>query len=230
MKKRSKRYLKLQAKLEEDKAYSLDEAIELLKESEEENTKFDQAVEVHMRLGIDAKKSDQIVRGVVQLPHGTGKTKKVIAFVTPEQEADAKKAGADLIGDENAIQEIKKTGKVNFEVAIATPQMMKKVGPVAKILGQKGLMPNPKNETVGPDVVKMIEGVKAGKLSFKNDDSANMHAMVGRASFDAKKLKENINAFVQAVKVAKPTGTKGVYIKRATICSSMGPAIKVKIN
>jgi len=225
--KRSKRYVALATKIEKGKIYSIAEAIKILKS---DKLKFDPSVEIHLRLGIDPKKGDQIVRGVVQIPHGTGKTKKVIAFVSPDQEKDAQSAGADIIGTEEVIKNIKQTGKINFDVAIATPVMMKKIAPIAKILGQKGLMPNPKTETIGPDVKKMIQGVKAGKATFKNDDSGNVHALVGKISFLENNLIENVQAFIQAVKKAKPATSKGTYIKNAVICTSMGPGLKINTN
>lgn len=225
--KRSKRYAVLANKLEKSKTYSVAEAVKILKE---DKLKFDSSVEMHLRLGIDPKKGDQIVRGVVQVPHGTGKIKKVIAFVSPDQEKDAQSAGADIIGTDEIIKNIKQTGKINFDVAVATPAMMKKVAPIAKILGQKGLMPNPKTETIGPDVKKMIQGVKAGKTTFKNDDSGNVHALVGKLSFSENNLIENAQSFIQAVKKAKPATSKGTYIKNAVICATMGPGLKINTN
>jgi len=227
MRKRSKRYLTQAAKIEKGKIYSIEEAVKIIKLNP---TKFDASVEVHLKLGIDPKKSDQIVRGLIQLPHGTGKTKRIIAFVPTELEAEAKTAGADIIGNDEVIQKIKQTQKIDFDVAIAVPQIMKKIAPIAKILGQKGLMPNPKTETIGPNIKKMIEGVKAGKVSFKNDDSSNMHGLVGKLSFTEENLKENINAFIQAIKKAKPASAKGTYIKSATVCASMGPGIALNIS
>ncbi|MFH0819142.1 MAG: 50S ribosomal protein L1 [Patescibacteria group bacterium] len=226
MKKRSKRYLTALAKVEKNKAYSVSEAIEIIQSNP---TKFDPAVEVHMNLGIDPKKSDQLIRAVVSLPHGTGKTKRVIAFVSPDQEAEAKEAGADLIGNDEMIQKIKTTGKIEFDVAVATPMMMKKIGPIAKTLGQKGLMPNPKAETVGPDVKKMITAVKLGKIAYKNDESANVHAMVGKVSFEKEKLVVNIQTFIDSVRKSKPAASKGTYIKNAVICTTMGPSVKLNL-
>lgn len=221
----SKRYKELKAKIDPEKKYPLAEALALIKENP---PKFDQGVELHLRLGIDSKKSEQAVRGSVQLPHGTGQTRKIIAFVTPELEADAKEAGADLIGNEDTIQEIKKSGKVNFDVAVAVPAMMKKLGPIAKTLGQKGLMPNPKTETVGPDIKKLVSGLKGGKITFKNDDSGNLHQLVGKLSFEEVKLTENVTAYLEAVKKSKPDGIKGVFIKGVFICTTMGPSVKIK--
>lgn len=223
---RSKRYLMISSKVKGGKVYSVTEAIKILKENP---TKFDQSVEVHIKLGIDPKKSDQLVRGLVQLPHGTGKTKKIIAFVSPEQEAEAKAAGADIIGNDEIIQKIKQTGKIDFEVAVATPLMMKKIAVIAKTLGQKGLMPNPKNETIGPNVAKMIAGVKSGKIAFKNDDTGNVHALVGKLSFTDNQLKENIDSFISAIRRAKPSASKGTFLKSVTICVSMSPGVRLNI-
>jgi large subunit ribosomal protein L1 len=209
-------------------SYNLHDAIEALKQ--QKATKFVESIELHIRLGINAKKSDQVVRGSVQLPHGTGKTKKLIAFVGSNFESDAKEAGADIIGTAEEITKIKQTGKVDFEVAIATPDMMKTLAPIARILGQKGLMPNPKTETVGTDVKKMIQAVKAGKVNFKNDDTANLHLAVGKMSFDSTKLEENISAALEAIKKSKPAGAKGIFIKSATICSTMGPALPITLS
>ncbi len=222
-----KRVKELKEKIDGSKSYSLEEALELIKEAP---TKFDQSVELHLHLGIDPKKGDQMIRSSVVLPHGTGQTKKIMAFVTPDKEAEAKEAGADFIGNDETIQQIKTTGKIEFDVAVALPQMMKNLGPIAKTLGQKGLMPNPKTETVGPDIKKIIESLKKGKVTFKNDDTANIHQLVGKLSFDAAKLTENINTFLDAVKKAKPDALKGTYIKSATICTTMGPGVKIKVS
>ncbi len=184
---------------------------------------------INLTLGIDPKKSDQFIRGSVFLPHGTGQQRTIMAFVTPDKEAEAKQAGADFIGTEETINQIKTTNKVNFDVAVAVPPMMKKLAPIAKILGQKGLMPNPKTETVGPDIKKIIESLKKGKITFKNDETSNLHQLVGRASFDDQQLVENITAFLDAVKRSKPNTVKGTFIKSLTLTPSMGPGIRLKI-
>ncbi len=227
MKKHSKRYKALADKIEATKVYSLEEAVALIKEAP---VKFDAGVEMHLRLGIDPKKSDQLVRSTVVLPHGTGKTKRVAAFVGPDKEAEAKAAGADVIGSDDLIAEIKATGKCDFDIAIATPDMMKKLGPIAKTLGQQGLMPNPKTETVGTDVTKMIGELKGGKTAFRSDDGANVHMLVGRVSFSAEQLVENMRAFIDVVRRAKPSDSKGQYFLGGSVASSMGPGISVSVE
>lgn len=218
----------LKAKVEKNKAYTLDEAIKLVKETS--TVKFDASVEIHAKLGIDPKKGDQQIRATVVLPHGTGKTKKVAAFVGPNDEKDAKNAGADLIYGEADIKKIKDTEKIEFEVAVATPEMMPKLAVVAKILGPKGLMPNPKSGTVDKNVKKMIEELKKGKVAFKNDDTSNIHQLIGKVSFEDNKLKENLESFIEALKKVKPQGAKGTYIKSMYLTSAMGPSIKVAVE
>lgn len=218
----------LASKVDKNKTYSLTDAVNLVKETA--NTKFDSTIEVHVRLGIDPKKSDQQIRSTVSLPHGTGKTKKVAAFVGPNDEKAAKEAGADVIYTEEDIKRLKDTGKIDFEIAIATPEMMPKMAVVAKVLGPKGLMPNPKTDTVGTDVKKMIGELKKGKAAFKNDDGSNIHLGVGKASFTAEQLKENITTFIDVIKKLKPSSAKGTYIKGIFLTSSMGPSVKVEIG
>jgi len=225
MSKKSKRYKEAKSKIAFDRAYSLEEALKILRDTS--NVKFDASVEVHMKLGIDPQKGDQVVRSTVVLPHGTGKTKKIAVFVTPAKEKEAKAAGADLVGGLDLINRIKKDGKCEFEVAVAEPSIMKDLAVIAKTLGTKGLMPNPKTGTVTSDIKKAIEELKKGKTAFKNDDSANVHLMVGKLSFTDEQLKENISTFVNTVKGLKPEGSKGTFIKSITICSTMGPGIKI---
>lgn len=221
----TKRMKALRLKVDENKVYTLDEAIKLAKETS--GVKFDASVEVHANLGIDPKKGEQQVRSTVVLPHGTGKTKKIAAFVSAEREQEAKDAGADFVYGEEQIKKIKDTSKIEFEVAITTPDMMSKLASIAKVLGPKGLMPNPKTETVGPNIKKMIEDLKKGKITFKNDDTSNIHQIIGKVSFSEAQLKENLETFLEALKKAKPNTSKGMYIKSLTLCTSMGPAIRI---
>lgn len=222
----SKRYAAVKAKVDAKKTYTLDEAVALLKETS--TVKFDAAVEVHVRLGIDPAKSDQQIRTTVALPHGTGKTKKVAAFVSPANEKAAKEAGADFVYGEADIKTIKDSGKIDFDIAIATPDMMPKMAVAAKVLGPKGLMPNPKTDTVGTDVAKMITELKKGKAAFKNDVGANVHISVGKVSFAPEKIRENIVAFLDALKKTKPSTSKGTFIKGVYLTTTMGPSIKIK--
>ncbi|OGH69186.1 MAG: 50S ribosomal protein L1 [Candidatus Magasanikbacteria bacterium RIFCSPHIGHO2_01_FULL_47_8] len=224
----SKRFDALKTKVDKNKTYSLDEAIKLVKETS--GVKFDASVEVHANLGIDPKKGEQQVRATVSMPHGTGKSKKIAAFVTPEKEKEAKEAGADFIYGEEDIKKIKDTSKIEFDVAVTTPDMMAKLASIAKVLGPKGLMPNPKTETVNPNVKKMIEELKRGKVTFKNDDTSNIHQSIGRVSFSEAQLKENLIVLLEALKKAKPSGTKGTYIKNLVLCTTMGPAIHISEN
>ena len=224
----SKRFDALKTKVDKNKTYSLDEAIKLVKETS--GVKFDASVEVHANLGIDPKKGEQQVRATVSMPHGTCKSKKIAAFVTPEKEKEAKEAGADFIYGEEDIKKIKDTSKIEFDVAVTTPDMMAKLASIAKVLGPKGLMPNPKTETVNPNVKKMIEELKRGKVTFKNDDTSNIHQSIGRVSFSEAQLKENLIVLLEALKKAKPSGTKGTYIKNLVLCTTMGPAIHISEN
>ncbi len=224
----SKRMQENLAKIDKTRTYSLDEAISLVKETS--TVKFDAAVEVHIRLGIDPKKSDQQIRSTVTLPHGTGKTKKIAAFVGNNDEDAAKKAGADFVYGEEEIKKIKNTGKIEFDVAVATPEMMPKLAGIAKVLGPRGLMPNPKTDTVGPDVAKMVEQLKKGKSSFKNDDTANIHQPIGKVSFEDGKLRENFEAFIAVLKKVKPNSAKGTYLKSVYLTSSMGPSVKIAMD
>ena len=224
----SKRLAALAAKVDKTKVYSSDEAIKLVKETS--GVKFDASVEVHAHLGIDIKKSDQQVRATVVLPHGTGKTKKVAVFCSPEKEKEAKEAGADFVYGEEDIKKIKDTGKIEFEVAVTTPDFMPKLAMAAKVLGPKGLMPNPKTDTVGPNIKKMVEELKKGKITFKNDDTGNIHQIIGKVSYPEAKLKENYIAFIDALKKAKPSSSKGTFIQNLIVCSTMGPSIKISEN
>lgn len=226
MAKRGKKYIDAKAALPEG-VVSLDEGMKAVLASS--TTSFDASVELHMVLGIDVSKSDQIVRGTVTLPHGTGKTMKIAAFVADDKVKEVEAAGADIVGGEQLIDEIQKSGKTDFDIAVATPDMMRFIGKIAKILGPKGLMPSPKNETVTPDPAKVVGELKKGKVSFRNDEGANLHQLIGKASFGEEKLVENAQAYVDAINRVKPASSKGVYIKRAFLAASMGPSVKVKI-
>lgn len=218
----------LNAKVDKNKVYPLEEAIALVKETS--NVKFDASVEAHIKLGLDTKKSDQQIRTVVSLPHGTGKTKKVAAFVGANDEKAAQTAGADFVYGEEEIKKIKDTGKIEFDIAVSTPEMMPKLAVAAKVLGPKGLMPNPKTDTVGRDIAKLISELKRGKASFKNDDAGIVHLAIGKVSFDPEQLKENYNALLDALKKAKPPSAKGIYFKSVHLTSSMGPSVKVALD
>jgi large subunit ribosomal protein L1 len=213
---------------EKNKSYSIEEAVELVKKTSK--VKFDASVEVHFKLGIDPKKGDQQIRSAVTLPHGTGKTIKVAAFVESDKEKEVKEAGADIVGGEELVEKIKTSEETDFDVAVAQTSMMKKITSIAKILGTRGLMPSPKNDTVTDNPAQAVIELKKGKVSFKNDNTANIHAIIGKVSFDSDKIKDNFNTLLTAIKKAKPTGSKGQYIKNISICSSMGPGIKVTLE
>ncbi|PKL72056.1 50S ribosomal protein L1 [Candidatus Kuenenbacteria bacterium HGW-Kuenenbacteria-1] len=205
------------------------EAIETIKKNAK--AKFDESVDVHLKLGIDVKKGDQQVRGIVILPHGFGKAKRIAVFTEKEDEIkEIQKLGIDLVGGEDLIEKIKQTGKCDFEVAIATPEIMKSLAKIARILGPKGLMPNPKTETVTTNFKKTIEELQKGKVSFKNDDSGNIHQAIGKVSWSLEKLKENLETFLEIIKKSKPLKSKGIFIKNIALCSTMGKSIKVAIN
>lgn len=225
---RSKRYKELKKNIDPKKAYALSDAIALVKETA--TTKFEGSLEVHVRLGIDVKQSDQQIRTTVVLPHSIGKTKKVAAFVGADKIKDAKDAGAELAGGEELIDEVARTGKVDFDVAVATPDLMPKLAKIAKLLGPKGLMPNPKTDTVGANVTKMVEELKRGKVTIKNDATGNVHQVIGKTSLENEKVMENFNTLLAAVRKAKPAKSKGTYIRNVALASTMGPAVRVDIN
>jgi large subunit ribosomal protein L1 len=210
------------------KTYSPEEAIDLTKKFSQ--TKFDASVEAHIRLGIDTKKGDQQVRGAIVLPFGTGKTVRVAAFVSAANEDACKKAGADMVGGDELIAQIKQSEKTDFQVAVAEPMMMKNLAQIAKILGTRGLMPSPKNETVSLNPAKAVEELKKGKVSYKNDDTGNLHVAIGKISFDSQKLIQNLATLIDAVKKSKPASSKGTFFKNVSVSSTMGPGIKVNIN
>ncbi len=225
---RSKRFKQILSKIDKNKIYPLEEAVQILKDLS--NVKFDETFEVHFNLGIDPRKSDQQIRTTVVLPNGTGKQRKVIVFAEGESAQEAKKAGADKVGSDELIEEIKKTGKCDFDEAIAVPEMMKKLAPIAKILGVKGIMPNPKKETVTKNVAKAVEQVKSGKVFLKNDNTGNIHQAVGKVSFENEKIIENIKVLIQAIQKAKPSAQKGVYIKNIVLTTTMGPGLKIEYS
>ena len=210
--------------IDRTKQYDPEEAIELVKQTAK--AKFDETIEISVRLGVDPRHADQQVRGAVVLPHGTGKTVRVLAFVKENRIEEAKAAGADLIADDEIIKKIQ-GGWFEFDACVATPDMMGVVGRLCRILGPKGLMPNPKSGSVSPDVTRMISDIKAGKVEYRVDKTAIIHCPVGKASFDAVKLTENLRTLMEAIIKAKPAAAKGAYIKSAVLSSTMGPGIKL---
>lgn len=228
MKKRSKKYVEALAKVEKGKAYTVDEAVKLVKETS--TTKFDGSVEVAIRLNVDTKKADQQLRGAIVLPKGTGKTTRVIVIAKGEAATKAKEAGADYVGDVDLLQKIEKENWFDFDTMIATPDMMPLLGKLGRVLGPKGLMPNPKTGTVTVDTKKAVEDVKKGRVEYRTDTYGNVQVIVGKVSFDEKALMENIKAFVALILKSKPATVKGTYVKNISISSTMGPGIKVDIN
>jgi len=225
--KRSKAYRAAAEKIDRDELYSPLAAVRLAKDTS--TTKWDATVEVAFRLGVDPRKADQMVRGTVNLPHGTGKTARVIVFATGDKAAEAEAAGADRVGSDDLIEDIQK-GFLDFDAAVATPDQMGKVGKIARILGPRGLMPNPKTGTVTPDVTKAVNDIKGGKINFRVDKQANLHLVIGKASFDEKQLVENYGAALDEVSRAKPSAAKGKYLKKVTVTTTMGPGIPVDPN
>lgn len=223
MGKKSKRY-RASLKNRPNDVLPLDQAVDALKKFE--TTKFDQTVEIHMRLGIDPNQADQIVRGSLVLPHGIGKTQRVVVFAKGDAAKAAEEAGADAVGQEDLAKRIK-DGWTDFDVCIAAPDMMGLVGPLGRVLGPRGLMPSPRAGTVTPDVARVVSEYKAGKVEFRNDKGGNLHAMVGKMSFDTGKLVENIKAFRDFVEGLKPSTVKGSYVKGVAICGTMSPSVRV---
>lgn len=228
MKKHGKKYVEASKKIEKNKLYSLSDAIKLVKETSVTN--FDGTVEVAIKLNIDAKKSDQNLRGSFVLPNGTGKKKRVLVIAKGEAATKAKEAGADFVGDKDMIDKIANEAWFDYDVIVATPDMMMELGKIGKILGPKGLMPNPKTGTVTNDVAKAIEDINKGMVTYKNDSFGNIHTIIGKVSFDEDKLAENLSYVVKTVAQAKPTSVKGVFIKSISIASTMGPGIKLDKN
>ncbi len=224
MTKRSKAYRQAAELIDRDRLYTPLEAAKLAQQTAK--VKMDATVEVAMRLGVDPRKADQMVRGTVNLPHGTGKTVRVIAFATGEKAAEAEAAGADAAGTDELIERIQ-GGWLEFDAAIATPDQMAKVGRVARILGPRGLMPNPKTGTVTPEIGKAVSDIKGGKVSFRVDKQANLHLAIGKVSFDTEKLVENYAAALDEVLRSKPSASKGRYLKKVTFATTMGPGIEV---
>ncbi len=227
MAKRSKAYQEAAAKIDADALYSPLQAAKLAQETSTKNT--DATVEVAMRLGVDPRRADQMVRGTVNLPHGTGKTARVIVFATGDKATEAEAAGADAVGAEDLIERIQ-GGWLDFDAAIATPDQMAKVGRIARILGPRGLMPNPKTGTVTPDVTKAVNEIKGGKVNFRVDKQANLHMIIGKASFDTEKLVENYGAALDEILRLKPSAAKGRYVKKITVSTNVGPGIPVDPN
>lgn len=224
MSKNSKAYKEAAAKIDKGRVYSPIQAAQLVKDTSSKN--YDATVDVAVRLGVDPRKADQLVRGTVSLPNGTGKTVKVVVFAAGEKATEAEAAGADMVGTDELIEKIQ-GGWTDFDVAIATPDQMAKVGRVARVLGPRGLMPNPKTGTVTTDVTKAITEVKGGKISFRVDKASNLHAAIGKASFDAKALAENYGALIDELLRIKPSSSKGIYLKKITLSSTNGPGIPV---
>jgi len=222
--KHGKKYLEAAKQIDADAFYEPLEAIELVKKTA--RAKFDETVEVAVRLGVDPRKQDQAVRGVVVLPHGTGKTKRVLVFAKGEKAKEAEAAGADFVGDQDMINKIQQ-GWFDFDVCVATPDMMSEVGKLGRILGGKGLMPNPKAGTVTFDVAKAVQEIKAGKIEYRLDKAGQIHAPIGKVSFEAEKLAENFKALIDALNRAKPAAAKGVYLKNIAVSSTMGPSARV---
>lgn len=223
--KKGKKYLEASKKIEKSKLYSKEEAVQLAKETS--TTSFDASIEVAMNLNLDTKKADQQLRGALVLPNGTGKAKKVLVIAKGAQAEAAKEAGADYVGDMDMLTKIEKENWFDFDTMIATPDMMPALGRIGKILGPKGLMPNPKTGTVTMDTKKAVEEVKKGRVEYRTDSYGNIHALIGKVSFDTDKLVENLNSFVSLINKSKPATVKGKYILNISVSSTMGPGIKI---
>ena len=227
MPKHGKRYRSVQGKVDRARSYPVDEAAALVKELA--TAKFDETIEVHLRLGIDPRKSDQNVRGTVSLPHGTGRTVRVLAFAQGDKAQEAEAAGADIVGAQDVIERIQ-GGWLEFDAVVATPDMMGAVGSkLGRVLGPRGLLPNPKSGTVGFNIGEIVRALKAGQIEFRSDKTGVVHAPIGKASFDAEKLAENLSAVRHAVEAAKPDAARGTYLRTMYVTSTMGPSVRVVI-
>ncbi|MGG1253240.1 50S ribosomal protein L1 [Brevibacillus agri] len=227
MAKKGKKYQEAVKLVDKNKVYEVVEGIELVKKAA--TAKFDETVEAAFRLGVDPKRADQQIRGAVVLPHGTGKVQRVLVFAKGEKAKEAEAAGADFVGDADMIAKIQ-GGWFDFDVVVATPDMMGEVGKLGRVLGPKGLMPNPKTGTVTFDVTKAVNEIKAGKIEYRVDKAGNIHAPIGKVSFDADKLAENLAVLTEALNRAKPAAAKGVYMKNVTLSSTMGPGVRVAVK
>jgi large subunit ribosomal protein L1 len=224
MRRHSKRFRSLAEKLEHQKLHPLPEAVQVVKANA--TAKFDESVDIAIKLGIDPKKTDQLVSGTVSLPNGTGKMVRVLVFAKGEKQDEAKTAGADIVGFEDLVEKVQ-GGWLDFDVAVATPDTMAAVGRLGKMLGPKGLMPSPKTQTVTFDVASTVKGLKAGRIKYRTDKTGNVHALVGKASFEADKLTENIKTFVAEIIRAKPATAKGQFVRNIVVSSTMGPGVRV---
>lgn len=229
-KEHGKKYIAAAAKVDQDRMYTPEEAAQLVKDTS--FTNFDGTVEVHLRLGIDPRHADQTVRSTASLPHGTGKKVRVLVFAQGDADGIARGAGADIVGGDELIQRIEKENFIDFDVAVATPDMMGKVGRLGRVLGRRGLMPNPKSGTVVPahDLPNAIKALQGGKVEFRNDKTGLLHVAIGKVSFSADEIRDNFAVLMDAIKAAKPAGAKGVYVRTVTLTSTMGPGIPVDVS
>jgi len=226
--KKGKKYVEAKKLVEKNKLYTKEEAIELVKKTS--ITKFDSSVELAMNLNLDTKKADQQLRGTICLPHGTGKTKRILVIAKGPKATEAKEAGADYVGDVDYLEKIEKENWFEFDTLIATPDMMPALGKLGKVLGPKGLMPNPKTGTVTMEVAKAVEEVKQGRIEYRTDSFGNVHTIIGKVSFTNEQLIENLNAFVSMIIKTKPSVVKGTYVKNVSVSTTMGPGIKIDTN
>lgn len=228
MRKLGKKYVEASNKVEKNKVYGIEEAVKLVKETS--ITKFDSSVEVAMNLNIDTKKSDQQLRGSIVLPNGTGKSKKILVLAKGAAAAEAKEAGADFVGDTDLIDKIANENWFDYDTIVATPEMMPALGKIGKVLGPKGLMPNPKTGTVTTTPAKTVTDIKKGMVEYRADSLGNVHGIIGKVSFDEKALSENLTYFINTIIKSKPTTIKGKFVKSISICTTMGPGIKIDLN